>query len=76
MITRDRTSLTSYIMRLAKEHCVTPQALVQQEIFPLCNQTNTIQNHSSWLGKFWWAGTPALNGMSLLPLNGFRRCKR
>jgi len=57
-------SLTSYIMRLAEAHCVTPQALVQREIFPLCNQAGAIQNRNSWLGKFWWASTPVLNGMS------------
>jgi AraC-like DNA-binding protein len=57
-------SLTSYIMRLAGEHCVTPQALVQREIFPLWNQSGAIQNSNSWLGKFWWESTPVLNGMS------------
>ncbi len=57
-------SLTSYIMRLAESHCVTPQALVQREIFPLWNQTGTIQNYSSWFSKFWWTGSPVLNGVS------------
>jgi DNA-binding transcriptional regulator YhcF (GntR family) len=57
-------SLTSYIMRLAAAHCVTPQALVQREIFPVWNQAGAIQNTDSWLGKFWWASTPVLNGIS------------
>lgn len=57
-------SLTSYIMRLAESHCVTPQALVEREIFPLWNLTGTVQNYSSWFSKFWWTGSPVLNGVS------------
>lgn len=57
-------SLISYIMRLANAHCVTLQVLVKKEIFPLYNQTGTIQNSNSWLGKLWWVGVPVLNGMS------------
>lgn len=57
-------SLTGYIMRLAESHCVTPQALVEREIFPLWNLTGTVQNYDSWFSKFWWTGSPVLNGVS------------
>src|SRR5215469_6935664 len=56
--------LTSYIARLAKEHCVTLKTLLTRVIFPSQGQDFTKRDHYIHLSSFWDQNCPSLNGSS------------
>jgi AraC-like DNA-binding protein len=57
-------SLTSYIARLAAEHCVMPKYLVMEEILPLQGHLATTPQFYFRLNKL-WRDAYSLNGISL-----------
>src|SRR5260370_35013125 len=63
-------SLTSYIVRLADAHCVTPKALVMYEILPSQGQAVTALKHYSRLNMFWRENASTLNGFSSIARGG------
>ncbi len=54
--------LTSYITRLAEEHCVSVRDLVMREIFPAQGRVLTIAKHYHQLDHLWLEGASSLNG--------------
>ncbi len=56
-------SLTSYIARLSRLHCVQPRALILQEVLPLLRISDSLkqENRLAWL-----KGSTGLNGMTPL----------
>jgi AraC-like DNA-binding protein len=59
-------SLTSYIMRLAERHCLSPKNLVIYEILPVQNRPITTPSHYFRLGRFWTENSAALNSVGPL----------
>ena len=57
-------SLTSYITRLAGEHCLTLKALVMGEIFPSQGKVMTKLDHYRQVSQLWASDGPYLNGVS------------
>ncbi len=57
-------SLTSYVVRLAETHCVTPKNLIMREIMPSYFQTEPILNYYSRVNKLWIERPTVLNGIS------------
>ncbi len=57
-------SLTSYIARLAAEHCVTPKNLIMREIMPSHSQDGPALNYYYRMNKFWIENALTLNGVS------------
>src|SRR6266567_2658548 len=56
--------LTSYIARLAEEHCVTLKDLMTRVIFPSQDQDFTKPEHYRHLTTFWGQNCSSLNGSS------------
>ena len=61
-------SLTSYIIRLADAHCVSPKILITQEILdPLGKLENLEYNNKTYLHHLWARNAPLLNGTGWWP---------
>lgn len=56
-------SLISYILNLAKAHCIVPRTLVTENILPLFNRQYMANSEYHSLSTFWKRNSPALNGV-------------
>src|SRR5258708_7150754 len=68
--TPDVESLTSYVIRLAKEHCVLPKTLVINELLPLLVRQGVPEASASDPSKIWGRIVQALNGTGDLARSG------
>src|SRR5258707_10047006 len=60
--TPDVESLTSYVIRLAQEHCVLPGTLVIHELLPLLVRQDVSESAAHYPSRTWVRTFQALNG--------------
>src|SRR6266566_5262033 len=63
-------NLTSYIIRLAEEHCVLPKALIIKEVLPLLTQTGELDEPIHYSYGAVLGNAQALNGMGIMATSG------
>src|SRR6266487_6192346 len=63
-------NLTSYIIRLAEEHCVLPKTLITKEVLPLLTETGTLEEPALFSYAAVLLNAQALNGMGSMATSG------